>query len=133
MVPKILCLLFRVSRIAATWRWYVISTPWFGVKIHWIRQVEDEWHTHPWNGFSIVFGSYEEQKVEATEISLSSGQMHEGPWRRVRWFNRIGAFTPHRTRGNTLTLFFHGPRINEDWFWGEDKAPWRGVQNEESS
>lgn len=108
----------KISRTKWTWRFYVLSTPWFGIKMHWIRPEEDEWHDHPWNGFSLILGSYEEMLYPYPS------------WHRVWFFNKIGAFTPHRTRGNTLTLFFHGPRVNEDWFWGEDKAPWRGVQND---
>lgn len=35
--------------------------------------------------------------------------------------------------GNTLTIFFHGPRVNENWEWGDKVAPWRGLQVEEFS
>lgn len=177
MIPKLLSRLFEVSMTKWTWRWYVIRTRWFGVKIHWIKEVEDEWHNHPWNGFSIVFGSYEEQKkrenlVKCTLIEYdhntavtwvdavygwrikvsfprerverhgiepggdfyynnTTGEISLNDttdWKRVWWFNSISAFVPHRTRGNVFTIFFHGPRVNEDWFWGDEKAPWRGPQ-----
>lgn len=116
--------LLKISKTKYTWRLYVLPR----VKVHWIRSEPDEWHTHPWNGVSFILGYYWEQKAEVTWESLSSGQTHAGPWRKVWWFNRIGAHLPHRTKGNTLTLFIHGPRINEDWYWGTEKAPWRGVQ-----
>lgn len=119
VVRFLLSVFFKCSRTKWNLRWYIISTPWFGVKVHNILE-EDEWHTHPWHGFSIVFGTYQEQY----ELGV--------PYRNVRWFNRIGAYRPHRTRSlntkGTLTIFFHGPRVNEDWYWGGDKAPWRGVQ-----
>jgi hypothetical protein len=104
--------LFKISRTPYTWRFYLLPR----VKIHWIRQKVDEWHTHPWDGFSIIFGWYWEQLDP------------NGPWKLRYLFNKIGAHRPHRTRGNCLTLFIHGKRTNEDWFWGDKKAPWRGVQ-----
>jgi len=132
----------KLSKTKWTWRWYILSTKWFGIKVHWIRPTEDEWHTHPWNGFSLILGSYEEQLrptyVHTAKATLSGFKPTTtirnlpGAWKRVWFFNRIGAEKPHRTRGNVLTLFFHGPRVNEDWYWGNKKAPWRGVQNEET-
>lgn len=118
----------KVSKTKWTWCWYIFRCRWFGIKVHWIRPTEDEWHTHPWNGFSLILGSYEEQKRPG-DGSFVDVKNKSGRWRRVWLFNRIRAFIPHRTRGNTLTIFFHGPRVNENWFWGEDKAPWRGPQD----
>ena len=109
---------FKVSKTKWTWRWYIFSSKWFGVKIHKIRMTTDEWHTHPWNGVSIIFGHYYEQLEE------------DGWWHLRMGVNFVGANRPHRTSGDCYTLFIHGPRVNEDWFWGDEKAPWRGVQHE---
>ncbi len=108
--------LFKISRTKYTWRLYLLPH----VKIHWIRPTVDEWHTHPWNGLSFILGWYWEQK-------------RDQPWRLVWGWNWIKATTPHRTKGCCLTLFIHGRRVNEDWFWGDKKAPWRGVQYMEES
>lgn len=113
--------LFEVSKTKWTWRWYVYRCKWFGVKVHWIRPEPDEWHTHPWHGVSFFFGSYEEQTRPY------------GPWKKKRFINFIGARKKHRTRGNKMTLFIHGPRVNEDWYWGSEKKPWRGPQSEDST
>jgi hypothetical protein len=112
--------LFEVSQTKWTWRWYVLRTKWFGIKIHWIRPEVDEWHTHPWNGFSIIFGSYQEQLKP------------DGPWYTRRFVNRVGVKRKHRTKGNCLTIFIHGPRVNDGWYWGEENAPWRGPQRQVS-
>lgn len=125
--------LFKISKKPNLWRFYLIRTPWFGVKLHWVRKTKDEWHDHPWNGFSLILGYYWEQLADISEVSLSCGQLHleaSTGWRRKWFFNKIGAHKPHRTYGNTLTLFFHGPRVNENWFWGHDVVPWRGPQND---
>ena len=123
-ICDLLSRVFEVSKTEWTWRWYVLKSDWtwgwFGVKIHLIRPLEDEWHNHPWHGFSIVFGSYEEQLDK------------DGPWRTVQWFNLVGAHREHRTRGSCFTLFFHGPRVNEHWHWGEEEKPWRGPQCQSS-
>lgn len=102
----------KISHTKYTWRFYLLPR----VKIHWIRSTPDEWHTHPWNGFSIILGWYWEQLER------------DGPWRLVWGWNWIGAYREHRAKGCCLTLFIHGPRVNENWYWGKKNAPWRGVQ-----
>lgn len=106
----------KVSRKPWLTRWYLIRTPWFGVKLHRIRKYVTPWHTHPWNGFSLILGNYLEQR-------------ERGRWQKVWFFNSIKAFSEHRTYGNTWTLFIHGPRVNEKWYWGTNTAPWRGPQD----
>lgn len=97
----------KISRKTQLTRYYLLPH----IKLHHIHG-EDKWHTHPWNGFSIIFGSYEEDRGQG--------------WKR-RWiFNTIGAKQRHRVRGNVWTLFFHGNRINEKWEWDGVIAPFRG-------
>lgn len=98
----------KVSRKTQLTRYYLFPH----VKLHHIHG-EDPFHTHPWNGFSIIFGSYEED--------LGQG------WRKRRFFNFIGAHLRHRVRGNVWTLFIHGPRVNEKWEWNGQPKPWRGA------
>jgi hypothetical protein len=84
------------------------------VKLHRINCSDTEFHSHPWNGISLIFGSYVEQAM---------GEEH----RRIG-FNYISAQTPHRiiVSKPVWTLFIHGQRINENWTYGGTKAPWRG-------
>jgi hypothetical protein len=117
MFDRIFNRLFRGSKTKWTWRWYVFRCRWFGIKFHRIRPEEDEWHTHPWNGISIIFGSYEEQITR------------DGPWLHRWGINFIGANREHRTRGNCFTLFIHGRRVNDGWYWGDKIKPWKGPQS----
>jgi hypothetical protein len=93
------------------WRLRVLETPWFGVKLHWIRGADDDraLHDHPWWFVSFVlWGSYEEI-VPKTGQPLFCGADR----RRVRWFNRKKATDLHRivqvSRGGAWTLVVNGP------------------------
>jgi len=104
----------KISRKTQLTRYYVFSSKWFGIKVHHIHG-EDKWHTHPWNGFSIIFGRYEEDT---------------GKGYRPRWFfNWIGARRRHRVRGNVWTIFINFRRTNDRWEWDGVVAPFRGPDN----
>lgn len=114
----------KVSRRDNLDRYYMWQ-PWgYGLFVHRIH--DDElvgiYHSHPWNGFSIIFGAYSEERYG------------EAP-RLRRFFNVIKATRFHRVtlpNGPVWTMFFHGPRFNR---WAvKDKSgrvlseePWRGV------
>lgn len=114
----------KVSKRDNLDRYYLLQAFGFGIFLHHAHHDEkvDVYHSHPWNGFSFIFGSYLEE--------------HRGkPKRLRRWFNTIKATRHHRVElpnGPVWTLFFHGRRYNR---WEVvDKAgtvlavePWRDV------
>src|SRR5262245_29578327 len=57
------------------------------VKLHHIKQDDSEYHSHPWNGVSFIFGSY----LEAFEDLPSFQNI-----RIRRGFNKISAFRRHK-------------------------------------
>ena len=113
----------RVSRRDTIDRHYLGKLGGFGAFLHYVHHDDpDLFHTHPWDGISFIFGSYDEER------------MGETPARR-RFFNVIRAHRPHRVtlpRGPVFTLFIHGRRKNR---WSVrardgrvvDIEPWRGV------
>lgn len=135
MIQRILNLL-PVSRKGVIDRYYLIRSRWgFGVKLHRIHTSDPNFHTHPWNGISIVLGSYAEERVHG------DGSREYRP---TVWLNFVAAYRPHRVTlhqaqdGSTpavWTIFIHGPRINDAWSFFDDNAgvltpqgaaPWRG-------
>lgn len=114
----------RVSRRDNLDRYYLLQVGGFGVFLHRIHHDEDKdvFHNHPWNGVSLIFGSYTEERF---------GQ----PPRIRRWLNRIVAPRHHRVElhaGPVWTLFVHGRRYNQWEVIRRDgtlieKEPWRGV------
>jgi hypothetical protein len=116
---------FKVSKRDNLDRYYLIKLFGYGVFLHKIHHDEpNSYHNHPWHGFSIVFGSYNEEFQEA------------GVSRIVRYFNKINAFKHHRVtllNGKSVwTLFVHGKRCNK---WNVidkngnilSEEPWRGI------
>lgn len=128
MIQRLLNLL-PVSRKGVIDRYYLIRSRWgFGVKLHRIHTSDPYFHTHPWNGLSIVLGSYSEDRV------FGDGTREHRP--KVR-LNYVAAHRPHRVQITkpTWTIFIHGPRFNESWSFFDDNAgtltpqgaaPWRG-------
>ncbi len=111
---------FRVSTIGpALDRYYILPR----VKLHRIHSSDAEFHTHPWNGISIIFGRY-------TEIRSDEGVPT------TRWFfNRVFAFIGHKVLVDrpVWTLFIHGKRRNENWYYGDSEKPWEGSDDERES
>lgn len=123
---------FPVSHKGVIDRHYILRTPWFGIKAHYIHGSDDEWHTHPWNGFSFIFGEYDEW-LEHAPVAVPGGDVRKHLpnltlKHRRRWFNRIYAHKRHKVEiiKPVWTIFIHGPRRNESWQYGETVAPWRG-------
>lgn len=101
----------KVSKRENCDRYYLFQRFGIGVFLHKIHTDEqkDVFHTHPWNGISFVFGSYNEQKIR--------GGMVENP-KKVSFFNLLKAKTPHRIEVGdkpVWTLFIHGKKCNK---WG---------------
>lgn len=99
---------------------------WFGLGLfaHHIHHDEDAdiFHSHPWDGISLIFGSYTEERF---------GE----PPRRRRFFNFIKAPRHHRVtlpNGPVWSLFLHFRRYNR-WEVKHrdgrilDVEPWRDV------
>lgn len=114
----------KVSRRDNLDRYYVLKLFGFGLFVHRIHHDEEEgiYHSHPWNGVSIILGSYlEERYGEEPKIR--------------RFFNTIKATRFHRVslpNGPVWSIFIHGKRCN---LWAVKNAtgrilstePWRGI------
>lgn len=108
--------LFRFSTAGpALVRFYIVPR----VKLHYIFNSDDDFHTHPWNGLSIIFGSYKEE-------------LENEPIKTRRFFNWVYANRPHKVTIDkpVWTLFIHGPRVNEQWQYGSQTKPWEGSDQE---
>ena len=102
-------------------RYYVFRSKLIGVKLHNIKQSDEEFHTHPWWGISFHWTPYYEERLINKPPLYST-------IRYKRYFNIISPWTPHRviTDKPMWTLFIHFWRVNENWQYGETVAPWRG-------
>lgn len=110
---------FRYSTIGpALIRFYLAPH----VKLHYIHTSDAEFHNHPWSGFSIIFGSYQEITNVNGEITVHN--------RRI--FNYISYNKIHKVliKKPVWTLFINGKRTNEKWFYGEKQKPWEGSDQE---
>jgi len=114
----------KTSRGASLDRYYLLKLFGLGVFLHRIHHSDPKevFHSHPWNGFSIIFGSYRE------EFSDEPGRLHHR-----RWFNLVRACRHHRTvvARPVWTLFFHGRKCNQWSVISNGKAiaaPWEGPQ-----
>jgi hypothetical protein len=113
----------KISRRDNLDRYYLLKLFGFGLFLHRIHHDEDPdtFHSHPWSGLSLIFGSYTEEILGR-------------PKRRKRLFNLVRAKEFHRVElsGQVWTLFLHG-RKNNRWQVksrsGEilDTEPWSGI------
>lgn len=114
----------RVSRRDNLDRHYVLQAFGFGLFVHRMHHDEqpDVFHSHPWDGVSLILGTYLEERFGGTPTFR-------------RFFNIIRARRFHRVTlpyGPVWSIFVHGRRCNR---WavknrtGEilDVEPWRGV------
>lgn len=121
---KILGLL-KVSRGASLDRIYLLKLWGYGLFLHKIHASDPPgvWHSHPWNGFSIIFGSY-----------LEEYQCNRGVFHPRRLYNRIFATLHHRVAVEkpVWTLFFHLPKCNSwsiiDSSGRSVDSPWEGAE-----
>lgn len=97
-------------------RWRLISTPWFGIYIHFIfrEDLDRHMHDHPWHFWSFVLkGSYTEHLSRRPGDTIVETKVH----RRfslhgfpLHWAHKISFVKP-----GTVTLVFVGPKVRE---WG---------------
>lgn len=113
------------------WRWFdiipdgeteiylsrlnLLNTPWFSVKVHWIRKPDQDrhLHDHPWSFLSFVLSGHYDEVTPAIFNGLATTRT-----RRIKWFNFKSAPQSHRiskVARNTITLVFTGPKVRE---WG---------------
>lgn len=85
-------------------RYYLAGGERFSIFLHCITRSDEEevFHDHPWNGFSIILGSYWEETLDR-------------PLTKKSLFNRIIGTKYHRVelKDNkpVWTIFCHGPRL----------------------
>ena len=116
----------RVSRRDNLNRYYVWQAFGFGLFVHHMHHDEevDVFHSHPWEGVSVLLGSYLEERFGETP--------------KTRWgLNIIRADRFHRVslpRGPVWSIFFHGRRRDGHRWSVKNRAgvvldvePWRGV------
>ncbi len=117
----ILKLFFEYSTAGpALIRFYIAE----GVKMHYIFASDTEFHTHPWDAQSYIFGWYDEEIAYMTGVK---------PIKERRWFvNQVFAYVPHKVTilFPVWTLFIHEKRINPNWNYGTEVRPWEGSDQE---
>ncbi len=116
--------MIKVSKRDNLDRYYLFKFMGFGLFLHHIHHDEpNSYHSHPWNGISLVFGRYWEDQFETGKRKLIWG------------FNWINSKEHHRVDLYNVpvwTLFFHFRRNNE-WEVIDSngkvlsKEPWRGI------
>lgn len=129
MIESILRRIFRYSTAGpALTRYYICPH----VKLHRIHSSDDDFHTHPWNGYSFIFGSYTEYTQKYPELIYVGARGPATIKHRRRWFNRVYANKSHKVEISkpVWTLFIHGNRVNENWAYGNSVKPWEGSDQE---
>jgi hypothetical protein len=133
LLDRILTRFFQSSKDknSSLHRWYLWRTSVFGIFVHRFNRSDEpeSYHSHPWHGVSLIFGSYQEQCLGSESQKRT-------------WMNLISADVPHRVdiERPVWTIFIHGPRLqrahpmSKEVGWGFFDAegnvtfwnPWRG-------
>lgn len=101
------------------WRLYILTTPLFGLKLHWIRKpdYDPDPHDHPWWFISLVLKGWYKEEISDLSFLPESKPFwwHNARYtliRTVRWFNRKPARGVHRvlevSPGGAWTLVLNG-------------------------
>jgi hypothetical protein len=112
-------------------RWYLIETPWFGVKLHHIRRPDQDraLHDHPWAFAAVILrGGYIEHVPSGPPFIDGRTWRLGSSLRARRWrpgtIHRIPADGLHRIDslpgGSSWSLVFTGRRKR---LWGFAEAP----------
>jgi len=131
MIAAILNRILKRSHGASIDRYYVFKLFGFGAFLHNIHDSDPAglYHSHPWSGVSIIFGSYTEEFKGDYHGPRFGCEVYR---RHCRWINFISAKQHHRVIVSkpTWTLFVHLRKSNK---WsiineaGETvEAPWEG-------
>lgn len=97
-------------------RWRVVSTRWFGIKVHHIRRADaDRWlHDHPWSFVSYrLNGRYTEMVAKTGPCGYRSPQFLHQRLSRIR-YDTLHQVT-RVPRGGVWTIIVNGPRRHQ---WG---------------
>ncbi len=117
--------LTRVSKGSSLDRYYLFKFFGYGIFLHKIHNSDppEVYHDHPWDGISVIFGSYTEYLKPFFEDGLYKYNR--------KFINFIDARNHHRVEVNKpiWTLFLHGRKYNTWTIKSEDKIiqePWSG-------
>lgn len=116
----------KISKGESLDRYYLFKLFGYGLFLHHIHHSDPDliYHSHPWSGLSIIFGSY-------TEVFYNDDGQIETKKRTL--FNWIPDYRHHSVKvgpKGVWTLFFHLPRSNTwsivDNFGNKVNSPWEG-------
>jgi len=124
-------LIKKVSHGASIDRYYLFKLLGFGAFLHHIHDSDPEglFHSHPWNGISIIFGSYVEEFRGDYHGKRFGCEVYR---RRCRFINFVAAKSHHRViiEKPVWTLFIHLRKSNKWSIINEAgdtvEAPWEG-------
>ena len=104
-------------------RYYLLKLFGYGIFLHHIHHSEEAgvYHSHPWNGVSIILGSYREQRLGEPLTSRMFLNLIK-----AKRFHRVEVDKP------VWSIFFHGRRCNQWQVCNESgeilsTEPWRGI------
>ena len=129
----------KISRGDSLDRFYLIKLFGFGVFLHRIHHSDPPrtFHSHPWNGVSLIFGNYWEEFADEARPNKDGSCVFGAKHHPRKWFNRVKANRHHRTVVDkpTWTLFFHGRKCNQ-WSVIKDgksvQTPWENAEGHKS-
>lgn len=127
----------RKSRGASIDRYYLVKLFGLGAFLHHIHDSDPEglYHSHPWNGVSIIFGSYLEERRGPYHGKRFGCAVFR---RRRRWINFVSAKSHHRVIVSkpVWTLFIHLRKSNKwsiiDESGSAVEQPWEGSKGYKS-
>jgi hypothetical protein len=105
----------------------LIDTPWFGVYLHHIEDVDPQPdpHDHPWPFRSLVLRGGYTEKIYMTDPVWGHRKIvtYQRRWLRWSWHKMSASGVAHRittVQPRTVTLVLRGRRCREWGFWGVD-------------
>ncbi len=113
-------------------RWYLLETPWFGLKLHHILRPDADraLHDHPWSFVSLILrGGYTEEVADMH----STLRWMPGAWVKRRLTHRAGALNVKRAdelhridvlHGECWTLVVSG-RKSRTWGFSDEPGHWQ--------
>lgn len=102
----------------------VIQTPWFGIYLHWINEVDTDRvpHDHPWSFTSLILSGNYVEDIYDDPGDISVKGMTSRLW--PRWsIHAMPVTKAHRIKritNNLLTLVLVGRRCRDWMFWTEN-------------
>lgn len=103
-------------------RLYRFNTPWFGVKVHWLRRPDQDrdCHDHPWWFLSLVlWGWYRERRQDIQERFLFSDSRKRRGWLSLAFRKATDIHMITEVAPTTITLIITGKKSRSWGFWKE--------------